>query len=101
MNAFKTESGVQPLVQKYFNFVFTEIMISSARPGSIGGAYASSRTLSAGCGGRGRSRWTGGSDADGEVVWSWHPGADAKFARLIGERADDGGKNAGPRGEHV
>jgi hypothetical protein len=38
--------------------------------------------------------------ADGEIVWSWHPGADAKFAALD-ERTDDGGKNAGPRGERV
>jgi hypothetical protein len=38
---------------------------------------------------------------DGEVVWSWHPGADAKVALLIDERAGDGGKNAGPRGESV
>jgi len=39
--------------------------------------------------------------ADGEIVWSWHPGADAKSAPFIDERADDGGKNAGPRGERV
>jgi len=38
--------------------------------------------------------------ADGEIVWSWHPGADAKFAALD-ERADHGGKKAGPRGERV
>ena len=41
------------------------------------------------------------ADAHGEVVWSWHPDADAKFALPIDERADDGGKNAGPRGEYV
>jgi hypothetical protein len=38
--------------------------------------------------------------ADGEIAWSWHPGADAKFAALDG-RTDDGGNNAGPRGECV
>jgi hypothetical protein len=37
-------------------------------------------------------------DAHGQVVWFWHPGADAKFAALDG-RVDDGGKKAGPRGE--
>jgi hypothetical protein len=37
---------------------------------------------------------------DGEIVWSWHPGADAKSADSD-ERAGDGGKNAGPRGDHV
>jgi hypothetical protein len=40
-------------------------------------------------------------DADGEVAWSWHPGADAKLATMLTHRADDGGKNAGPRGDRV
>jgi len=39
--------------------------------------------------------------ADGEIVWSWHPGAGAKSALFIDERADDGGNQAGPRGERV
>ena len=30
-------------------------------------------------------------EADGEVVWSWHPDAGVKFAF---RRADDGGKKA-------
>jgi len=45
------------------------------------GAYASSRTLSAGCDGRGRQRQTCDANADGEGVWSWHPWAGAKCAR--------------------
>src|SRR5262249_32917520 len=54
------------------------------------------RTLSAGCGGRiGSQRAvsapTNDFDADGEVVWFWHPDADAKSARRF---ADDGGKKA-------
>src|SRR3954464_3244319 len=32
--------------------------------------------------------------ADGEIVWSWHPGADAKPA--CGERAGDGGNQPIP-----
>ena len=40
-------------------------------------------------------------DTHGEIVWSWHPGADAKFAMFMTSIADDGGKNAGPRGDHV
>src|SRR3569833_1930945 len=36
------------------------------------------------------------SGAHGQAVWSWHPGADAKFATTF---AGDGGKTAGPRGE--
>jgi hypothetical protein len=39
--------------------------------------------------------------ADGEVVWSWHPGADAKLAMFMTSIAGDGGKKAGPRGDHV
>ncbi len=37
----------------------------------------------------------------GEIVWSWHPGADAKLAMFMTSIADDGGKRAGPRGERV
>jgi len=36
---------------------------------------------------------------DGEVVWSRHPGADAKSAKTY--VVDDGGKKAGPQGERV
>jgi hypothetical protein len=39
--------------------------------------------------------------ADGEVVGSWHPGADAKLATMLSHRAGDGGKKAGPRGDLV
>jgi hypothetical protein len=39
--------------------------------------------------------------ADGEIVWSWSPGAETKSAMLMASMAGDGGKNAGPRGEHV
>jgi hypothetical protein len=44
---------------------------------------------------------TNGQSADGEIVWSWHPGADAKFAMFMTSIAGDGGKTAGPRGERV
>jgi len=40
-------------------------------------------------------------EADGEVVWSWRPGAGAKVAMFMTSIASDGGKNAGPRGERV
>jgi hypothetical protein len=46
--------AVQPSSQKYFAFAVGQIIsTSSPRPASIRGAYASSRTLGAGCGGRG------------------------------------------------
>jgi hypothetical protein len=35
-----------------------------------------------------------GTMADGEVVWFWHPDADAKFATKLTLRADDGGQKA-------
>ena len=38
-------------------------------------------------------RQTSAVNADGEVVWSWHPDADAKFAGVT-NAADDGGKKA-------
>jgi hypothetical protein len=38
-----------------------------------------------------RTRADERAGADGEVVWSWHPDADAKFASDL---ADDGGKKA-------
>jgi len=45
-----------------------------------------------------KSRLTSVADADGEVVWSWRPGAGAKF-RGSQAFADDGGNKAGHRGE--
>jgi hypothetical protein len=42
----------------------------------------------------------GRADADGEIVWSWRPGAGAKRAG-IDVSARDRGKKAGPWGDHV
>ena len=39
-------------------------------------------------------------DAYGEVVWSWRPGAGAKWTTMLAHRVDDRGKTAGPWGEH-
>jgi len=39
--------------------------------------------------------------ADGEVVWSWPPGAEVKSAMFMTSIAGDGDKKAGPRGDHV
>jgi hypothetical protein len=39
--------------------------------------------------------------ADGEIVWSWPPGAEVKSAMFMTSVAGDGGKTAGPRGDHV
>jgi hypothetical protein len=40
-------------------------------------------------------------DAHGQGVWSWRPGAGVTLATMLGHRADNGGKKAGPRGEHA
>jgi hypothetical protein len=53
-----------------------------------------------------RMRWTrycqltSGKIADGEVVWSRHPDADAKSALMLSHHVGDGGNKAGLRGEH-
>jgi hypothetical protein len=40
-------------------------------------------------------------DTDGEIVWSWRPGAGAKLAMLLTSIMSDGGNKAGLRGENV
>jgi hypothetical protein len=64
-----------------------------ACPASTRGVSRSSRTLGAGCDGRGMSR-DEGRDAEGEVVWSWRPDAGAKLAKTLMRLAGDGGKRA-------
>ena len=58
-----------------------------------------------GCDGRGMSQHVSHADerhgADGEIVWSWRPGAGAKVAMSVMSIAADGGNQAGPRGERV
>src|ERR1700743_2835070 len=46
-------------------------------------------------------RCTSSAGVDGEVVWSWHPGAGVKLMVLSTSVVGDGGKRAGPRGDHV
>ena len=45
------------------------------------------------------ARLTSAPAADGQVAWSWHPDADAKFATMLTHRADDGGQQARRTGE--
>jgi hypothetical protein len=40
-------------------------------------------------------------DAHGQGVWFWRPGAGAKWVAMLTRRAHDGGKKAGPRGDHA
>jgi hypothetical protein len=47
-------------------------------------------------------RKTTDPDADGEIVWSWPPDAEATFARPLHERSRaTGARKPGLRGEHV
>jgi hypothetical protein len=67
------------------------------------GASRSSRTLAVGCDGRTPPSAFQNADErrgpDGEIVWSWHPDADAKFATALLRRAGDGGQKARRTGE--
>jgi hypothetical protein len=52
----------------------------SAKISGHKGRWPSSRTLAAGCNGRGWRRKTSGANADGQGVWSWRPDAGVKLA---------------------
>jgi hypothetical protein len=55
--------------------------------------------VAAGGSGRGRHHRTSDADADGEIVWSWHPDAGVKFAKLT-TRGRRWLKSPVHRGEH-
>ena len=79
---FQRARTLQPRQRKYFTFAFSEFVFIYRHPASCRGAYASSRYVEAGCDGRdGNARTSGASTSDavsdGQVVWSWHPDADA------------------------
>jgi hypothetical protein len=61
------------------------------------GASRSSRTLEAGCDGRG-VLFDEPHDADGEVVWSWRPDAGASLCEMT--QSDGDNKARSHRGEH-
>jgi hypothetical protein len=88
----KSLNPVQPPLQKYFCSRLTQITSISPAVLSHRGAARDRHERGAGCGGRGsvgrvrgsqgRLSWacertkgaqTNGANADGEVVWSWHP----------------------------
>ena len=75
-------------------------MVLSRGPVSHEGRFAVVTDVEAGCGGRVdvaawvNSRADEQHDAHGQVAWSWHPDADAKFALMLSHRAGDGGQKA-------
>jgi hypothetical protein len=83
VSEFKADSAVQSRSEKYFASVFQKSMVGSRRPASTRGAFRERHEREAGCDGRGRRHKTCGADADGEVVWFWHPWAGVKFVEVI------------------
>ena len=88
------------------SFVFSEIMLSSCIPPHAEGRTRRHDTLRRGAvdasmPSRAVCARTNGGGADGEVVWSWPPGAEVKFAMLSTSVVNDRGKKAGPWGDHV
>jgi hypothetical protein len=74
-----------PDLIKDFSSVFQNHVLYVPIPPCLRGVSRSSRTLSAGCDGRvGLQRGFRADeqhDTHGEIVWFWHPGADAKSLR--------------------
>jgi hypothetical protein len=91
---------VQILVEKYFASLPHPFEGYSSYPASSMRGVRVVTNVEAGCDGRGRRRETSTPAADGEVVWSWHPDADAKLAVMrIKHHAGDGGQKARRTGE--
>jgi hypothetical protein len=60
------------------------------------GTYASSRYVECGERWTRHGRETNGREVDGEVVWSWSPGAETKFEMLLTSIASDRGNKPVP-----
>jgi hypothetical protein len=85
-SGFNDESGFQSFAQKYLTSVFRKFVIHSSVPCPREGRFAIVTSVGAGCDGRDRIVGRSDVDADGKVVWSWHPWAGAKFAVTNRER---------------
>jgi len=103
---FQADPPPELPAQKYFSFFFSETdVISLTSRLDQEGRFAIVTSV-----GRGM-RWAyrvaawlihadEQHDAYGEIVWSWRPGAGAKVWNSTSPTTD-GGKTAGPRGDHV
>jgi len=60
-------------------------MVVSVHPASSTRGVRVVTNVEAGCDGHDRLRATSAIGVDGEVVWSWPPGAEAKLAMLFDE----------------
>jgi hypothetical protein len=69
-------------------------MLAVGHPGPKRGAYRERHIRWAGDAVDADVPKTNGTEADGEIVWSWRPDAGAKLATMLAHHADDGGKRA-------
>jgi hypothetical protein len=99
--AISTLKAGRSEISKFSTFALSENVIYVMHPASSKRGVRVVTTREAG------RRWTRTVAPDEccrcglEIVWSWHPGADAKFAMFMTSIAGDGDKRAGPRGDHV
>jgi hypothetical protein len=102
-SSFHIDLPVQPSRGKYLYFFFPEFVITCGRPastrGALRGRHGRGERDAMGAVGHSASARTNDLIAHGEVVWSWHPDADAKWATMLAHRADDGGQKARRTGE--
>jgi hypothetical protein len=93
INAIRAQP--HPCTKNSLSF-YRKLMFPDVIPPHRTGAYASSRYVECGQRWTRHGRETNGREADGEVVWSWSPGAETKFKMLLTSIASDRGKQAGP-----
>jgi hypothetical protein len=87
-SVFNANIRVQSSCEKFLCFFFSEIMFLYAHPASSKRGVRVVTNVEAGCDGHDRLRVTSATDVDGEVVWSWPPGAEAKLAMLFDEHRE-------------
>jgi hypothetical protein len=85
-SGFSAESRVQSQALKYSDSGFQKNMIVSLRPAPTRGALRDRHECRVRDAMDAKYRQTCDIDADGKVVWSWHPWAGAKFAVTNRER---------------
>ena len=96
---YEADSTVKTSAQKYFASFFQKHMIVCRRPVLMKRGVRVVTNVERGMRWTCWCRQTSDVVADGEVVWSWPPDAEAKFVRLRSARAT-GARKPGPRGEH-
>jgi hypothetical protein len=105
--SFQLDRPPPPSSPQFSLSFFQNSCLSLRVPPHQEGRFAIVTNVEVGCGGRvDVAAWlfpapTNIIDAHGQVAWSWHPDADAKFATTLSRRADDGGQKARRTGENA